>query len=506
MKKILNFNTIKKKLFNFRKKRKKIVLCHGVFDLLHLGHINHLEQAKSLGDVIVVSLTPDRYVNKGPGKPVFNERDRAKVVSSLNIVDFVLINNSPTAKNPILAIKPQIYCKGSDYKNHNKDVTGEIKNEIKAIKKINGKIAYTSGQTFSSSSLLNKFLVGISEKQKKLLSSINKKYNFEKIKIAINNFGKLNVLVIGEAIIDEYVFCDALGKSGKEPVLALKEIKSERYLGGTLAVAQNISEFCNKTNILTVVGEKKEYLNEIKLKLNKNIKMHLINKNKSPTIVKKRFIDYISYNKVLGVYSINDEPLALKDEMKFQKFLKTNLSKFDLVVVSDYGHGLISKKSSQLICKKSKFLAVNAQINSSNIGYHSVRNYQNLDCLVINEKEIRHELRDRSSDLKMLTKKLASRQNINNLIVTSGKNGATFYDSNKNIFLESEGLATKILDKIGAGDTMLALIALCLKSRLDKSLSLLIGSLGAAHSTETIANKEPITKIKILKSIEHILK
>ncbi len=506
MKKIIEIKLLQKKIIDLKKKKKKIILCHGVFDLMHLGHITHFEKAKSFGDILVVSLTSDKFVNKGPGRPVFNERDRAKVISSLSFVDFVTINNSSTAVNVISALKPNLYCKGPDYRKNKNDLTGEIKNEIKSLKKNGGKIFYTQDKTFSSSFLINKFSDNISDKQKQIFSTINKKYNTKKIKKIFDKFNKFKILIIGEAIIDEYVYCDALGKSGKEPVLALREMKSERYLGGSLAIAQNISQFCKNTNILTMLGQKKTYLNEIKSKLNKQIKFNYIKKTNSPTIIKKRFIDYISYNKVLGVYDINDDPLNYKDENSFQKILKKILPRFDLVIVSDYGHGLISKKSSDIICKKSKFLALNAQINSSNIGYHSMRNYKNLKCLIINEREIRHELRDRLNDIKLLIKKLSKEQKIENVIVTRGKKGAILYSLRENKFLFSEALAKKVVDKIGAGDAMLGLTALCLKSGVDKSLSLLIGSLAASYSTETIANKEPISKIKILKGVEHLLK
>ncbi len=506
MKKIYSINLLSKLLKKEKSKKKRIVLCHGVFDLLHIGHIKHFNEAKKLGDKLIVSITSDKNVNKGPNRPAFNEQNRLEAIAALDVVDYVVLNKSTTAISLINELEPNIYCKGPDYKKHSNDITGEIKNEKKAIKKVGGEIAYTSGQTFSSSFLLNRYSDNISYNQKKILTSINKKYNYKKIEEIFNNFNKLKILVIGEAIIDEYVFCDALGKSGKEPVLALREIKSERYLGGSLAIAQNISQFCSNTNILTMTGEKKEFLSEIKSKLNKNIKINLINKKNSPTIIKKRFVDYISYNKVLGVYNINDDPLIDIDEKKLKKFLNKNLSNYDLVIVSDYGHGFISNKSAELICKKSRFLAVNAQINSSNIGYHSMKKYKNIDCLVINEKEIRYELRDRSSDLKILIKKLSKKQKIKNLIVTSGKKGATFYNLKENNFLLSDGLARKIVDKIGAGDSMLGFIALCLKSGLDKSFSLLIGSIAASFSTETVANKYPITKIKILKSIQHLLK
>ncbi len=167
MKKIFDINSLQSKIEKLKKKNKKIVLCHGVFDLIHLGHINHLQSAKSFGDILVVSLTTDKYVNKGPGRPFFNEKNRAKVISNLKMVDFVVINNSATAVSLITLLKPNIYCKGPDYKKNKDDITGEIKNEIKSIKRVKGKIVYTEGITFSSSSLLNKFSDNFSDQQKK---------------------------------------------------------------------------------------------------------------------------------------------------------------------------------------------------------------------------------------------------------------------------------------------------------------------------------------------------
>src|SRR5210317_600452 len=82
-------------------KKKKIVLCHGVFDLLHIGHIKHLEKAKNFGDKLVVTITADKFVNKGPGRPAFNENLRSEAIASIGVVDYVAINDSPTAEIPI---------------------------------------------------------------------------------------------------------------------------------------------------------------------------------------------------------------------------------------------------------------------------------------------------------------------------------------------------------------------------------------------------------------------
>ena len=134
-KKIISIENLKKVILKLKDKRKKIVLCHGVFDLLHIGHIKHFKEAKNLGDVLVVTLTPDRFVNKGPSRPAFNERLRLEAVAALEVIDFVALNKSPTAVLPIEKLKPNIYCKGFDYKNIRNDISGQIKNEIKAVKK-----------------------------------------------------------------------------------------------------------------------------------------------------------------------------------------------------------------------------------------------------------------------------------------------------------------------------------------------------------------------------------
>ena len=140
-----------------KKNKKKIVLCHGVFDLLHIGHIKHFEEAKSLGDVLVVSLTPDIYVRKGPGRPAFNEKLRLQAIAELHMVDYVVMNSTPTAVNIIKKLKPNIYCKGPDYKDYKNDISGQIQKETAAIRKVGGKRFFTKGITFSSSKLINSF-------------------------------------------------------------------------------------------------------------------------------------------------------------------------------------------------------------------------------------------------------------------------------------------------------------------------------------------------------------
>ena len=154
-KKIISIDDLKQKL---KKQNKTISLVHGVFDVFHIGHKRHFEIAKSLSDILVVSLTIDKFVNKGPSRPIFNQNLRSELVSSLEVVDFVVFSNHENAVNIINQIKPKYYVKGQDYKDFKKDLKKNIYLEKKAVEKNNGKIFFTEDIQFSSSNLINNYI------------------------------------------------------------------------------------------------------------------------------------------------------------------------------------------------------------------------------------------------------------------------------------------------------------------------------------------------------------
>lgn len=499
---INNLNTLLKKKF----KNKTVGMCHGVFDVLHIGHIKHFEQAKKIVDILVVSVTSDEFVKKGPNRPAFNQNLRMKAISSLEAIDFVVISNEKTAINNLKKIKPNFYIKGKEYKDASLDLTGEIKNEINVLKKNKGKFFFTDGITSSSSMLINKFFRNYSKEQEDFLNKIKRNISFDRIKDLIENYKKTSVLVVGETIIDQYNFTEAVGKSGKEPNLVLRDIKTEEYLGGALAIASNLSQFCKKVYLLTMIGQNKEFLQLIKKNLPKNVHLSYINKKNSPTIIKKRYLDVVSKTKLFGVYKINDENLNNAQELIIKRKFEILKKKSDLIIVSDYGHGFITKKISKLINNSKKFTALNAQINANNIGYHSLKNYKKIDFVIINERELRHELRDRNSNLKFLIKKFSEMQSIKDLIVTRGSKGALLYSRQKKSFFQCPAFADKVLDKVGSGDSMLTQSSITLQKSQNRNLSLLLGSLAAVESIKDFGNKNILNKKNFLKSLKHLLK
>ena len=255
-----------------------------------------------------------------------------------------------------------------------------------------------------------------------------------------------------------------------------------------------------------MLGEKKEHEDFVRESLPENVEPTFIYKEGSPTITKKRYVDYISKSKSLGVYSINDAQMNDKNQNQLHAYLDELIPKHDLVIVSDYGHGFLSKETAKQISKQSIFTSLNAQINAANIGYHTMLNYRDIECAIINETELRHELRDRETGVEELMKKLADSLRTKNLVVTQGNGGATLYASDVDKYHYCPAFAAKVVDKIGAGDAMLALISCSLKSGFGSDLSLFIGSLAAAQSVESIGNSIPVSKVQLLKTFNHAVK
>ncbi len=152
--KILELDELAKKIRDLKSRGKKIIHCHGCFDLMHIGHIKYFQASKKMGDVLIVTLTPDLYVDKGPGRPVFNQNLRAESIAALECVDYVAINKWPTAEDTLRLLRPDIYVKGQEFENL-EDKTGKIQKENKIVKEIGAQMRFTHEIVYSSTKLIN---------------------------------------------------------------------------------------------------------------------------------------------------------------------------------------------------------------------------------------------------------------------------------------------------------------------------------------------------------------
>ena len=165
-----------------RQENKKVALCHGVFDLVHPGHIIHLEQAKQMADVLVVSITAAIYVRKGPGRPYFDDEMRMKVLEALECVDYVILSESYTADDIIESVEPDIYVKGEEYANAADDITGKIEEEQALVERHGGRLGFTTGQVFSSTKLINTAMSGLSDEVREYMENFTVRHTMREVR------------------------------------------------------------------------------------------------------------------------------------------------------------------------------------------------------------------------------------------------------------------------------------------------------------------------------------
>lgn len=503
--KILRLDEIARHSNMLREQGKRVVLCHGTFDLMHTGHIRYLQRAKKEGDVLLVTVTADEYVNKGPGRPIFNEHLRAENLAALECVDFVAINHAVTAVDALHKIKPNVYVKGSEYRSHGNDVTGNIIREQEAVEVHGGEVFYTDEITFSSSSLLNEHFGVFSPETKSFLERFREKWPESEIHRMLGSLEDLSVLVVGDAIIDQYHYVSPLGQTGKGNVLAVQYDTEEQFAGGSIAVANHIARFAKSATLVTALGDVDSHEDFIREKLQKNVTPVFSRFKNAPTVTKRRFVDS-DLSKLFEVYFFHDEPMLEDGGQNVCQWLTDNLAKYDVVVVADFGNGFISGDMIRILGDKARFLAVNTQINSGNRGFHVINRYVRADFVSLNEPELRLAAHNRHDPLEEVTEAVARNVKATQLAVTRGTKGVMMFDAKTQTFHKVPALSSRVIDRIGAGDAFLSLSALCLGKGLDPEVAAFVGSVAAAMDVQIVCNREPIDPVGLKKYVSTLLK
>lgn len=492
-------------LQDLRKGKKTIVQCHGVFDLMHIGHIRHFEQAAKMGDVLVVTVTPDRYVNKGPNHPVFPENLRAEAIAALDAVDFVAINQWPMAVEAIQLVSPDVYVKGSEYKEFSGDRTKGIQHEEEAVRSVGGRLAFTEDITFSSSALINRNLPVLPPETVEYLRSFTSRYPTPEVLRYLDGAAPLKVLVLGEAIIDDYQYCVSIGKSGKEPILATRYVSSERFAGGILAVANHVASFTENVSMLTCLGTDDSQEDFVRQSLNPRIRPHFLYMKDAPTIVKRRFVETYPLQKLFEVYFMNGDQGDPELMRSLCERLEELLPRCNLVVVNDYGHGMLGPEAVDLLCDKAPFLAVNTQVNAANHGFNTISKYRRADYVAVSETELRLDARSRSRRLRDVVEEASRRLSCDRMVITQGQRGSLCYSRTEGFF-EVPAFTSRIVNRVGAGDAVFAVTALCLVQKAPMELTGVIGNAVGAEAVMTVGNRKAIDHVLLCKHLTSLLR
>src|ERR1051325_10487847 len=407
--KVMSVQDVAAMVHHMRQAGRKVVQAHGTFDLLHVGHVRHIEAAKELGDMLVITVTADRFVNKGPGRPVFNEGLRAEMLATLQYVDLVAINHEPDAVGAITAIRPDVYVKGQDYEKAEEDITGKITAERRAVEAHGGRIHFTHEVMFSSTELINRHFNVFDPAVSRYLNGLRGNGALAETLALIERVRDYRVVLVGDAIVDEYQYVVPMGKPPKESVIAGRYQDREMFAGGVFAAANHVASFCRKVDVITLLGSADNHEDFIRASLRPNVELHVLRRPGAPTTLKRRFVDPTSMRKLFELYMMDDSPLTDDLARGLDRLIAEIVPSANVVIATDFGHGLIGPSAVQTLVEYSPLLAVNAQSNSANMGYNLITRYPEADYVCIDAPEARLAIGDRIPPIGEVARTIADR-------------------------------------------------------------------------------------------------
>ena len=485
---------------------RSVALCHGVFDLVHLGHVRHILAARNEADVVIVTVTADRFVNKGPGRPIFPENMRAEMLAALGTVDWVGINRTSSAEPILDAVRPDIYVKGSDYENPDDDVTGKIAVEREVVERHGGRIVFTRDVTFSSSSLMNRYFDIYDPPLRDYLQKVREGGGAERMLKLIDKIQDMHVVLVGDTIIDEYQYVTALGKASKENIVATLFKNGEQFAGGVIAAANHVASFCKSVEIVTTLGGNDYPEDFIRAHVRPNVTLTPIRIQGRPTTRKLRYVEMGYLHKLFEVYTMDDTPLDEAERKEIDRVTAERVRGGDVVIVTDFGHGMIAPSTIDTLIANSKFLAVNAQSNSGNHGYNLITKYPRADYVCIDAPEARLAATDKFNDIaSVIQDRLHRKIDCDNMIITHGSFGCYPFSSKTGV-ARVPAFTKTVVDTVGAGDAFLTITAPLVAAGGNIEDVAFIGNAAGAIKVGIVGHRSSVEKAPLVKFVTALLK
>lgn len=479
------------------KNKKVTVFVSGNFNIVHPGHLRLLRFAKNSGSKLLVGVISDKFAKQDA---IVNENLRLEALKSNIWVDDCFILNEPIV-DYLKKNKPNIVVKGKEHEDsHNI--------EKKILDTYGGKLIFSSGDvTFSSMELLSTEFPGVKTDANLYGYKFLQRHNIHKKGLisVIDKFSQLNVLVVGDLIIDDYIDCEPLGMSQEDPTLVVTPYSKKRFVGGAGIVASHASSMGANVSFISIVGNDEAFkFAESKLREN-NVKSELIIDITRPTILKKRY--RAKLKTLLRVSELRQENISKDLQNVFLEKFRNNLEKIDLVIFSDFNYGclpddLITEMTS--LAKKKKIKMVADCQSSSQIG--DIARYKEMELITPTEREARLSLQNTSDSIFILAEKLSVSTNPKHLLLKLGSEGCLVYTNSRKKSDpgnrdQLKAYSNSVVDQAGAGDSMLVTASLALASKASIWESSYLGSLAAGIQINQLGNV-PITKKKLIEVLQ----
>jgi rfaE bifunctional protein nucleotidyltransferase chain/domain len=498
--KILSHNQLLADRTRARAGNRTVVQCHGCFDIVHPGHIRHLRQAKSQGEILLVSITGDAEMKKGTGRPLIPEELRAENLAALDCVDWVYIDQRETAADLLEEVRPDVYIKGAEYE-FNSDP--RFRAERDTVERHGGRVVFSSGDVVFSSTALIAALEHSIDPYHARLRQLLATPELEGPRLAhlISAFRGKRVVVVGEPIIDTYVLCDRPHVAGESPIMTLRPVERRAYDGGAAVIARHLAAL-GALPVLVTAMPRDENAAALRQRLLvegvevRSIPLH----TRLPE--KQRFL--VGGQKVMKLDLL--EPMVLDAAQQDAIVaLATEAAAehggADAAIIADFGQGLLSPGVLGRLCVS---LRRHARILSGDVSGRraNLTRMFHMDLLCPTESELRDALNMFDESLPAVAWRLLKETRSKAAMVTLGPEGLIGFDPipDEGAPAPAEQWRTRVrsehvpalcahaIDPLGCGDALLATATLALASGGSLLAASFLGSLAAACEAQRLGN------------------
>jgi rfaE bifunctional protein kinase chain/domain len=468
-----------------RPRKKTVIMCHGMFDIVHPGHLRHLMYAKEKVDVLVASLTTDAHATKGALRPYVPQELRAVNLAALEIVDYVIIDPNPTPIEHIKRLQPDYFAKGYEY--FAEGIPPKTQEEIDALESYGGEMVFTPGDIVYSSSALIEAAppkIGI-EKLLALMESEG--IQFDDLRRALRAAEGARVHVVGDTIVDSYSYCSLLGATAKSPTFSVKHDRTDVFAGGAAVVAKHVKSAGAEVTFSTILGDdalKEFVLRDLEAA---GIVCHPFVDRTRPTTHKERFV--ADGQKLLQVDRVDNRLVSERALIFLEERLRG--AGGQIVIFSDFRHGIFNRQTIGRLKRalpKGALKVADSQVSNR---WGNILDFTEFDLLTPNEREARFALADQDSVLRPLALELFRRARCKHLILKLGERGVLGYRTPGHMpreFFTVDSFVERLVDPVGAGDALLAYASLAFLATGDIVIASIVGSLSAAVACERPGN------------------
>jgi rfaE bifunctional protein kinase chain/domain len=488
-------------LIGERPRTKKIIMCHGVFDVVHPGHVRHLLYAKSKADILVASLTADKHITKGVYRPHIQQDLRAVNLAAFEMVDYVVIDGNDKPLENISVIQPDYFAKGFEYGGNG--IAAKTAEELETVHAYGGELIFTPGDVvYSSSAFIKMEAPDVRHANLQIVMERND-ITFDKLRNVLESLKGHRVHVVGDTIVDSYTYCAMIGGQTKTPTMSVAFERKVDFVGGAGIVAKHLIAAGAEVTFSTVLGNDalKDFV--ITDLTKSGVKLNAIVDDTRPTVNKNAIV--VGGYRLLKVDTLDNR--SISDDVLAKLCSDVKGSPAEAMVFSDFRHGLFNKRTIPSLIDaipEAAFRVADSQVASR---WGNITEFKDFDLITPNEREARFAVGDQDSGVRPLASLVYDSARCKLLILKLGERGLLACRDKEHHSLDSyfviDSFVDNLVDAVGAGDALLAYSTLAMLASKNDAIATILGCMAASCECEYDGNV-PVTLANVHAKIDAV--